>query len=159
MGHYDTILNLLPFLTKDELLKLRSRVVFLAASTEPSGDEEMFYNMLNRIVEVANGRSEPHFKLFTKTVHYKLFRANFDVIHNYIDANFESAQKVDRLKLYHMFAEMLKDEISQYNIPLSLLTMIRNVPRIPSLVNAAYPGYSESGVLSMILKGIRNNIR
>lgn len=59
--------------------------------------------------------------------------------------------RLQRHKLYAIFAGLVVDALEQTTIPVNIETVLSYFSRLPSIVDRAFPGYAQSGVLHTIL--------
>ena len=49
--------------------------------------------------------------------------------------------------------ELLYDSLLRMNVPVSGRMLVNHLHRLPSIINEAFPGYAEAGLLSLLVKG------
>lgn len=65
------------------------------------------------------------------------------------------ATKAQRLRFYKLFARLTAEHLRENKIPANLKTILQSHQRFPSLIDRAFPGYSNSGLLDWVLMSHR----
>lgn len=60
--------------------------------------------------------------------------------------------KIKRLAFMHLAVRCMYDNLTDMNVPISSRAMMNHVHRIPSIINQAFPGYAESGLLQLVIR-------
>lgn len=110
-------------------------------------DEEMFYEAL---CDGFPGKKHT-FKSFRKRHNYKTFHENFEEVTYYVDANFGYIDHDDKLKIYMIMSHVLRDYMEKLKMDLTMKSLSHQIKKISFLMERYFPGYSESGVLSLII--------
>ena len=64
----------------------------------------------------------------------------------------------EKLTMYSLACELTCDYLNKINVPINLKTIVNCYERFPSLIQAAFPGYIESGLLHIVLKSKEQDI-
>lgn len=64
----------------------------------------------------------------------------------------------ERLTMYNLACELTCDYLSNINVPINLPTIINCYEKFPSLIQKAFPGYIESGLLHIVLQAKEQEI-
>ena len=162
------ILRVLPTLEQEELRKIKMTCDFMLKGLsgksvdsvivdEVSSDEaSLFYSAL--VEELGRlGVTTPPWHAFQRLDIYKNYQANFPLLEQYVAKTFPSVNLRDRQRLYYLFAGIVAQKVKEWDLPLTLGVVCRNLNKVPSLVAGEFPGYAESGLLSIVLQwGNRN---
>jgi len=60
---------------------------------------------------------------------------------------------------FSLFGELLVGFLEERQVPLSMITVIRQAKTLPSLIDDQFPGYLKAGLLKMVVQGLRNQNR
>lgn len=69
---------------------------------------------------------------------------------------FPTATNTETVALCNIYAKLIVAQITESNHPLHWGRLCRDVGRLASIVNAAFPGYARSSIFSLILKQLSN---
>ncbi len=67
--------------------------------------------------------------------------------------------RLEKLKLYNITADLICDYLYKINIPINLKTVVNCSDRLPSLIDRAFPGYVKSGLFHIVLKAKEQKIK
>lgn len=118
--------------------------------------EEMFYDEIQKIL-VKNLRTEPIPFHVMKVRNPKLYTKFMDST-EYLNSYFKRALEPDtctiprKKKLFRIFCDLIVKEIKKRGYELSFRTMLNLTEEFPSLLDKAYPGYVQSGVLINVVE-------
>ena len=68
---------------------------------------------------------------------------------NAVDADVQTRLK--KRNLYAMLAMLVSSYLNDIGVPITLKTLLNSFHKFPSLVDKAFPGYVESGLIHMVL--------
>jgi len=164
MSALKQIIDLLPKLDSDELSELRKRITALSSlggSPEVDGKAgalrdtraEMIMEAINHVMSSLGADSASVF-VMRRTADYPRLKQKVDSLFEYMRKI--TGNRVEQQHLLNMSVEMLYQDLVELGIPVTALTIMRHIHRIPAVMNKQFPGYAEAGVLSMILKGNTN---
>jgi hypothetical protein len=153
MSDLQKVIEALPHLTQAELQSVKVRIGFLLkvgnqVDVETSTEELL---VLDTIVSVLSsmGLEFPQVHLLKRRSNLQ-FREKVTNLFKYFNQH-----KVNRVELHGLLLigiKLLVDDLKSIGVAISGGTIMRNIGRIPSLVNHAFPGYAEAGLLSMIVR-------
>ena len=98
------------------------------------------------------GIAPPPFGTFARTNAFSSFRGGVVCFLQYIGQHCAPKMRVERQKVIYVFVRMLARRLRRDGIPLSAKTMSSTLSRIENIVEDQFPGYRESGLLSVLLK-------
>ncbi len=81
--------------------------------------------------------------------------ASLDLINVFINKNAPSVTKGQRRVLYRVFVRALYSWLIEADIPVNSKTLITNLDKLPGIVDRAFPGYIQAGLLGAIVS-LRN---
>lgn len=145
------IISQLPFLSSDELDKLHQRIKTLRGSSEPkikkvngAADVEMVKDV---ICHVLNTRGIMWSSKFIRT------EGQLDKV-KLIIAYVEKAvhERIEQESLLIVSVDLLWQDMARQHLPTTGNTLIRNLHRIPAIMDCHFPGYAKSGLLRLIIK-------
>lgn len=155
--NFDEIITTLNTLSTTELKQLKSRIDFLLAhdtnKDKVDFDEESIFNALQKVLFETTKISPAQFFLFKRQHHYIKFTEHVEQLKEYTTNVFPKITKIQKLKLYAIYASMLKIYIQRRHLPYSMLVLIRLLPRIPEFLSEQFPSYVESGIIELIILG------
>ena len=148
---------LLPQLSVKELAEviklaelIRSKKGFNANRTE----EELFYATLEEHLKARLGvKIAPLYKLVqTQELVYKLMIKNLDELDIWVDTHFKNITKSERKRTYSIAINSVCDYLEFLGVPLGTKPIINNLGKVPGLIDRAFPGYIQNGLLGMLLE-------
>jgi len=71
---------------------------------------------------------------------------------SWIKVSFPDSRKVDRRRLFALMCELVIDSVEQSPAPLGLTSVLKQFKNISGYIENAYPGYLQSGLISLILE-------
>jgi hypothetical protein len=153
MSDLQRIIEALPHLTQTELKSVKVRIGFLLkvgnqTDVETSTEELL---VLDAIVSVLSsmGLEFPQVHLLKKRSN-PAFREKVGSLFKYL--NHSGLVRIEIRGLLLVGVKLLVDNMKGGSLPISGGTIMRNIGRIPSLINQAFPLYAESGILHMIVR-------
>ncbi len=164
----DQILQTLPQLTQYELGEIRKQATVLmslggGSSNKPHQevtrkpghlnstdytDEDFVLQSVCRVVRLSNGSPVTPPMLMKASGTMATLREHLPALIQYIDA----IDPLARTGFLDLAVQMLVDNIKQQNIPVTPVVVIRQLHRIPAVVDEAFPGYYAAGMLSLIYR-------
>lgn len=152
----DRINALLPNLSLDELRMLSGRVRALMEVTPENGqvlevdDDEGF--VLGCIAEQLSRMSIEYvsMKVLRSQRGIAAFRDKVPGLMKYLSSNDRS--RIEQRAILSMGVELLYENLIENGIPVSARMLMAHVHRIPSVLNAAFPGYAKAGLLTWVVK-------
>ena len=73
------------------------------------------------------------------------------------DALREPVRRTEIQPWFALFGELLVTFLEERKVPLSMLALIRQAKTVPSLVDQAFPGYIQAGVLKTVIMAMRRH--
>jgi hypothetical protein len=155
----------LPLLTNYELQEIRKQITVLlglggGGAKHPSNrtedqtsnteytDEDFVLRAVCTAVQRANGSSiQPHALRGSSSAMASL-RQHLPNLIEYIEA----IDPLSRHGFLDMAMTMLVENIKQQMLPVTPLVVIRNLRRLPALVDVAFPGYYANGLLGFVIR-------
>lgn len=71
---------------------------------------------------------------------------------SYIATYLKGCKYQQKVAFYKLSAELILEHLQYALVPITTRSVISCIPKIPSLVERAFPGYAKAGVLHMIIK-------
>lgn len=144
---FDTISTGLPRLTKAQLKQIQARVNTLLGSGA-DGDVGRFYPAFVALFPKSE-RVPPVSVLVSKA---KSFRTDALDLEAFVRRRFVPAQPALHRRGVGLVLAALMDMVGDEGHPITPITVARHLGRYREAVEAAYPGYAESGMLPLLLK-------
>ena len=152
---FEALVVQLPKLTKDQMSDLRRRVLFLMGDIGNVASEDW---VLHGIMTVAQERGvghmiPPNFRV-RKNRSFASYETQADRVRVLLSDAIPKMTVTEQRGLGVLAARALADHISGWS-PITFDALMRNVAKIPEAIDWAYPGYIESGMLSLVLPSRR----
>lgn len=154
----NTVKSLLPKLNARELkevsilaTELRNRKGLMGMRAE----DELFFYSLSEVLSDRLSIRLPSLMVMKKTSRsaYNKFYEVLDYINEWTD-NVMAPHRVTRSlrrKLYLIFTDLVADEVQRLGLPLAFTTLVQQYENLPGIVDQAYPGYAQAGMLHILL--------
>lgn len=157
----DSVLKLLPGLTPEERVQVRTVVQFLSKGSgieEPGGtgveveqDElELSFESMRSVLR-SNGVNCPPWLVFRRLHILRHFEKGHIGVQNYLSEYFPEAKRTDRQRLYRIFGELILERMKRDRLDQKIGIFFQRLNQVPELMNEAFPGYAKQGWLSVIL--------
>ena len=92
----------------------------------------------------------------TLAVVNKLYSGHYASVESFVAKSFPGLKATEKMACYRILADLLvrhADYVAKKaHIPLSAKLVFNCVDKLPGLIDNAFPGYIESGLISMIIK-------
>ena len=153
---FEETIHSLSNLKDTELHEVQARTSFLlnGSTTKASdGDIEAMYDAIIVQLKILH-KSCPPFQVFTRSNFYPQFIRNTESIMRFIDENFDCEKRISRLAMIRFLILMLIRNLDNQSLPLRIGVITTNLSRIPDIVDRAFPGYLESGLLDKVVKSV-----
>jgi hypothetical protein len=152
----DDILTHLPKLSASELTEIESRIAFLKATSRSTRVKlitihDEFYGILEKYLYSEKGIKVPPYHVFENGKTYSTYDKGITVIEDFIKEHFPGITKIERIKLYHIFVEIVCDSVESFTGTTALPVICGTLQRGPDLFNRAFPGYVKAGLAKAIL--------
>lgn len=158
---YNKLVARLPELTRDQLADLRRRSAFLLGHKEKSGGIKDQDWLLAGLIQVLNDRGlestiPANFRIKNNRS-FAAYTTQADRVMQLLSQAIPNMSATERLGIGVLAARALADYLQEWS-SVSLESMLRNVSRIPEAIDAAFPGYIGSGLLSFVLTSRRVSV-
>jgi hypothetical protein len=144
----------LPELDKNQLAELQSRFKLLGSlgQKEHVGKSDFGNRLLAAVCEVMrkNQVETPTVNMLQKTAAYANCRGKLDNLSEFLEL--VSKSKLVQDAVLKEGINLLYYDLVGWNVPVSSHTILKQIHRIPSVLNRHYPGYAQSGVLNKLTK-------
>jgi hypothetical protein len=144
-------------LNRDELEQLQKKILFLLTTKKRKTskiDVEAFYTILdNELSKRLKTKSMP-FNRFQRTNTFKSLVTAFESTVDYMEVVFKNERltRASKLHFYLISSKIVLDDCAGSPAPLCMRTLLQSFTILPGLIDRAFPGYVQGGVLPMILK-------
>ena len=129
--------NIIPIIEKDENEDLTKELLLYGRIQKELKDRGIF---------------GPNFFTFRNTGQYKKFKQAHQRIDEYFDKNMrKTITKTERVKLYALVASLVISNIRNRELPLVPPLIMSTLLDSSALVDQAFPGYAEAGLLILLL--------
>lgn len=156
------IVAVLPTLPKDSVERIASACrLILAGALDPADgakDEssERFFvykSLYDSIMRLGVKHPPPEFHQFKHLHkrHVTPFNAAADTLISFVAAAFTPKHKLERMKAYRLCFDVLRDQLRAEGESIGVVSLIGQMNLIPSLIDNAFPGYAEAGLLPHLL--------
>ena len=159
-GEYQSIVASLPTMTKAQLTDLRRQILFFIDNKESGGIENRDW-LLDGIVAVLRERGVGHmipanFRV-RKASSYAGYETQADRVRMVLTQAIPNMTVTQQQSIGVIAARALADYISGWS-EVTFDSLLRNVAKIPESLDAAFPGYLDSGMLPFLIKDRRVDI-
>jgi hypothetical protein len=149
------ILATLPTLSKPDLAQIRAAADSLLGPTAAPNKQAAtpLFDAMTRALGLRLG-----FETFRATATYKPYMRGEEAVTLFIAQHFPAVcdSRVTYNAVLSFMVECLMDDLKERKVPLSIGTLCNNLERAPQVLKAAFPGYMEGGLSSVILNQITN---
>lgn len=153
---YDTILELLPKLSKEEITQLKGRLSILHTYTSNSQEEEDDW-LLRGISRVAGDRGFaaeiPKYLHIANNRSYRGYRDKARKVRDMFEQEIRNLTKSEKAVLGQLLAECLCAKLQEYRA-VSFLALMHSVEQIPEAFEASFPSYLRNRRASAVLRGM-----
>lgn len=146
---------------KVELTLVLNKVQVLLAkenSKIQETDEELFYNCLVSKCKEKLGGYFISFNIYRNRGNYYKLQEALHSVNTFLSTWYLKGNigtKEEKVQIYKLYADLLFSYAKEINIPIIVNSLVNCYERFPSLLNKAYPGYVESGLLGLILNTVK----
>ncbi len=161
MNDLQRVIEVLPHLGHNELLKIHVRVGFLLKNsldssshkssskyTEPDVDSLMLIEVISDVIASRGFRI--HASVLRKSAAFSYMQKKTKRLFQFLNqSNFNHSEM--RL-LIKIGVKLLASDLEEIGIPVGGVTLMRHIHRMPSVINHAFPGYAASGALYMLIR-------
>ena len=158
---YKNWVNELPKLSVGQLSDLSARIKLLAKTAIKDHDGKQVFG--DRVLQVIcdvmkrNGLETPSPVTLKKSSAYVNAKAKIEDLATYFEKI--SKQKLVQDSILKVAIDLLVTDMQQWQgVAVSSHSVLKQIHRIPSMLNRSFPGYAASGLLTKIVKGtdVRN---
>jgi hypothetical protein len=89
-----------------------------------------------------------------KSSNYAAFREKMPPLFRFLRQN--SVNQTEMRGLLHLGVSLLVEDMKRLTMPIAGRMVLAHIHRLPEVVNLAFPGYAESGLLGMIIRRGQN---
>lgn len=143
-------------LSPANLHRLRDKVnclIQLSEVDEDDGDDgRLFYDALARSISEATGKKVLPYHIFTKRDTYSIYKKKLPEVLRFIGENLPMLKRLERMYLFGIATHVLVTNLQDIQIPVSLRVCCTHLDRIPELMDDAFPGYIQAGLLKMLVQ-------
>lgn len=152
----ETVCTLLRGLPTEDLQEVQARVKLLLNTSETPYDEEgeLFWETLRKICKNQHLCTLVPHGVYRKHIAYPYYHTGFKNVKGWTHNHFKKATYHQRRKVYKLYVGLLLDYFERRKLIISAWTIGYNVDKIPALVNNAFPGYADAGLLHKVLEKI-----
>lgn len=160
--NYDKVTNLLPNLQIDEIKQVRDRCEALLALrgesvggasgvVDVNSHEYMIYEaMVRKLKDLGHHQVRPY-QVFAGTNEYKHFKKNVDIFNTYFEQTLSKFKRVQKQRFFRLCVDLLAEDLAYHKLALTEGVLARNIGRLPDVVERAFPGYAQAGMLSVVI--------
>lgn len=155
------VLDGLATLSPGELREAKARLqVLLGASggiidQVPGEDDDrgLVYHELCDMIRRKTGAKPPPLARFLDTKYAPAFRSGADEIIRYAVEHLKPRGRAGMIQAIRLLVSLIVRQVMLENrVPIAIGPLACNLGRVAELVDEAFPGYMESGLLGMVLK-------
>ncbi len=156
MKPVDTIIDLLPQLSREELEQVKTRVAFLATyAISSSGDIDDW--LLRGIITVASDRGFaeeiPKVLVIPNNRSYRGYRDKASRVRGLFEKAIPKLTKVEKATLGQLLIECLCSKLQRYR-SVSFLAIMHSIEQAPEAFEDSFPGYLQMGLASVPIRGL-----
>lgn len=144
----ETVLRELPHLKPEEIAKVRSRLGAAASFSKAAPIEEIDYLFDGVQCELRRRGLLGRNAVLPRRVVPVGYEQAASEVRDHLGQSVGSLSSLDRVALGQLAARELAAYLERGKIPISPKTLLTNIDKIPSAIDASFPGYLEAGVLS-----------
>lgn len=168
---FEEVLAAIPDMSVDEMRRLQAILNFKLKphinSKEPTNEEELLFLSFQKCM-LDRGLSVPTWESVRRRAgFYNLYHKNCEVVALFLYENFQDIDQRQRTVLMNIFSRLIISHIEEQierkrqdpekkALDLNEMGFAICLPIVPYLVEKAFPGYLDAGMLHMLLKGYQN---
>ncbi len=115
-------------------------------------DIGLLFTIFRKHLELTGKSPGPIFEGFLKLNAAKTYLDNYKLLDAYLNKWFLGINKVNKIKLFRLFAQLLDHNFEELAIPVTVNLMAKHVDKIPALMEREFPGYAASGMLHLLIE-------
>jgi len=158
---YDLAKEIVPTLTSEQLEGLKHHIDYFAktkgnsvANVPRTGDMLLYESLKSVLSRKLKTRFDNIQTWIMKNPRlFKILKSRSDLIEAFIEDNFKKdISKIEKNRLYIIFINVVADRVEQTRVPLSLTSTLSFLNNLPGLVDKAFPGYIQSGLMDALIQ-------
>lgn len=166
MGALDDVVRLIPLLSGSERDQLRQRLAAMATIDKGDGagdgskkadDNETWILDTVTSVLVAAGLERASMFRLKNSSDWRQFRSQrMAELLAYLDL---MGTRIHKKALLAIGVDLLREDLNWMRVPVSALSIVRNLHRLPSVIDRHFPGYAKYGLLQHVIQAEVNHAR
>ena len=137
-----------------ELKQIKAKVDFLLSNSLDDVNDYnyiVFYELLTDKLQTALRTEYQPYPVFRKQkTHYKKLVELVDYLDELLLTIFKAPKKLYYRKIYRIYIALVMDVIQQASLPLELPVILNFKSKFPAVLDNAFPGYLENGLIRVI---------
>lgn len=150
MSNLNTILALLPKLTREQLATVRAAADHLLAPKE--GDVSPVFDVLTSML----GYRMTYFQ-FLNGESGRNWGKNCASLDTFINTYLPCNNRIVRTAVTAFLLDLLRADLKQRCVPVTMRSMVVNFNRVPELFDSQFPGYRNAGLAHLVVDKITKN--
>ena len=154
---YQNLISKLPSLTVIQLNDLSTRIKLLdkTVTKEHVGKQDIGIRILQAICDTLKKHKveTPSVNSLRKSNAYVGSKDKIDDLAIFLESISKSKMVQDQI--LRVGIDLLYNDLLNWGLPVSSHTILRQMHRVPATLNRNFPGYSQSGLLSKIVGGVK----
>jgi hypothetical protein len=149
-----TIIAALPRLTKSDLEAIHSRIGFLTnGKVKDELQQEVLetYSAIEKVSRSIGTGGIPPLRTFSKSKYFTKFCSDAGIVSDFIEEEFAPKMKLDKLKALQLVVSAVARRLTRDEIPVTYMTLVKNIGRAPQIIDEQFPGYRGCGLLKVLL--------
>lgn len=153
-----TVYSILPTLPDTELRKIGDKIKYLLHTSqqqesiqeEETKFDSLFYQLINQHLQSQGLTAMPYGVLRSRGL-AQTYQKGMGQVEAYVQAHWPRIGRFQRIKLYHLMLKLMNKNIRAMGLPLTVKTIILQLPHIPTLVDQEFPDYLACGLQQFLL--------
>lgn len=151
------IISILPHLSKDDLTRIQHAVGSLlslggyAVREEVHGTPDPLLFVISEVLQSKGLEFCSVFELRRSRAYKKFQHEIAPSIDRFLDAQ-GNLTKLEKNQILHVGVRLLIDDLQSWHAGVSGRDILRFMHKLPMLINKAFPGYAQCGMLRMIIQ-------
>lgn len=158
---YDLAKEIIATLTPEQLEGLKHHIEFFSKGKTnsvtmiPRTEDILLYESMKVVLSNKLRTTYKPLPLWLRSFPqtFRLLRKRATLIEEFIEINFKKKlTRSQKNKLYLIFCNVVANRIELTRVPLSLTSMLSFLNNLPGLVDKAFPGYIQSGMMDALIQ-------
>ena len=153
MTDFDEVIKRLPGLTREQLRAIHSRVVFLssmAKSGDDTSDELLALECISQVLQ-SKGMEFASPVILRKSGAYDAFRTDkVPAVMAYLEK--AKLTRNETRAIIQIGLGLLITDMQRMGLMTSARAILSHFHRVPAVLNFAFPGYAENGLLAQVIR-------